>query len=935
MELRVRPQIHRCLLLVFGVFALTGMLQAQTAWSNLAGQPGSSGSANGTGNTARFNTPKGVAIDISGNIYVADSANHEIRKITQAGVVTTLAGNGTAGSLDGTGTGAQFSSPGGVTVDLSGNVYVADTNNHTIRKVTAAGVVTTLAGNSTTSGAADGTGTAAQFYHPGGVALDISGNIYVADSGNHAIRRVSPLGVVTTIAGNGSPGTADGTGTAAQFNNPTGIVMDSSGNFLIADTGSHTIRKMTPGGVVTTVAGLAGFSGSQDGANPLFNHPQGVATDAAGNIYVADTSNHTLRKISASGQTTTIGGSALVPGSAEGTTLARFNGPAGIAVDAYGNLRVSDANHRISLGTATLEITTASPLPSGTVGITYNATLAAMGGKPAYTWAVASGALPAGITLNTTTGRLAGTPTFGKTSNFTVRVTGSDLGSATKSFRLTVVDPAAPAITSASAATGYAGEAFTYKVTASNGPILSYAATGLPTGLTLANGTISGNTTQAGTFPVTLSATNAAATGSKTLVLKIYNTSAVANRLDEFPIPLNDNFASRVALTGTTSNAIGSNYSATTETGEPDFGIGAAYNSVWWKWTPSVTANVTIDTAGSNFDTFLGVATGSAVNGLTPVASNDDTNGTFQSSVTFTAVAGTEYQIKVDSSPGSGDEGMVSLQIAQDVRHVTVSSTTGGTASGNTTVASGSQVTVSAAASAGYQFTAWTEDGDTVSTDATYTFVPDYDRALVANFAALPRYQITLTATSGGYAVGSGSFTTGTQVTVTATANSGYKFVQWTENGTAVSTNSTYTFTAVSDRSLVANFAATLSALQTWRQQNFNTSENSGNAADGADPDHDGIPNLIEYATGSLPTSAASALPPQVGMPGNSLTITFHRIADPALTYQVWASSNLADWGALPIWSSTGAANTAGQVTVTDVLTNQPRRFLRLKVLAP
>ena len=875
-------------------------------------------------------------MDSSGNITVADSANHQIRKITPAGVVTTLAGNGTAGSTDGTGTGAQFSSPGGVTVDLSGNVYVADTNNHTIRKVTAAGGVTTLAGNSTTSGSADGAGTAAQFFHPSGVALDASGNIYVADSGNHLIRRVSPLGVVTAIAGSGLAGTADGTGTAAQFNNPTGVAVDSSGNIVIADTGSHTIRQMTPAGVVTTVAGLPGYTGSQDGANPLFNRPQGVATDAAGNIYVADTSNHTLRKISTSGQTTTIGGSALVPGSAEGTTLARFNQPVGIAVDAYGNLRVSDANHRISLGTATLEITTASPLASGTVGVTYNKTLAAMGGKPIYTWSLASGALPSGLALNAATGVLSGTPSVGKTSNFTVRVTGSDLGSATKSFRLTVVDPAAPGITSASAATGYAGESFTYQITASNGPILSYSATGLPTGFACnpTTGAITGKTSQNGTFPVTLSATNAAATGSKTLVLKIYNTSAVANRLDEFPLPLNDNFASRVALAGTSANAIGSNYYATAETGEPDFGIGAAYNSVWWKWTPSVTANVTIDTAGSDFDTFLGVATGSAVNALTPIASNDDFGNTRQSSVSFHAIAGTEYQIKVDCSPGSGSEGMVSLQVAQDIRRIVVSATSGGIASGNATLASGSPVTVSAAASAGYQFTAWTEDGDAVSTDANYTFVPEYDRTLVANFGLPPR-QITLTATSGGYAVGSGSFSAGSPVMVTATANDGYRFVRWTENGTAVSTNSTYTFTPDSDRTLVANFEALLSVLQKWRSTYFGASDNSGSAADSADPDHDGIPNLIEYATGSLPTTAASALPPQAGVAGNTLAITFHRIADPTLTYQVWASSNLSDWGASPIWSSTGAANTAGEVTVTDVLSNQPRRFLRLKVLAP
>jgi len=906
-------------------------------WTNVAGSPGNSGTANGTGNAAQFHTPKGVALGTGGNITVADSANHQIRRISPAGVVTTLAGNGTAGSTDGTGSGAQFNSPGGVAVDISGNVYVADTNNHAIRKVTPAGVVTTLAGDPSNFALADGTGAAAQFHSPSGVALDASGNVYVADTGNHAIRRVSPLGVVTTIAGNGNPGNANGTGTAAQFNNPTAVAVDSSGNILIADTGSHTIRKMTPGGVVTTIAGLTGFPGSQEGANPLFRSPQGITTDAAGNIYVADTGNHTLRKISPSGQTTTIGGSALVSGSAEGTTLARFNQPVGIAVDAYGNLRVSDANHRISLGTATLEISTASPLASGTMGISYNRTFTATGGKPAYSWSLAAGALPSGLTLNATTGVLSGTPTVGKTSHFTIQVTGTDLASATKSFQLTVVNPAAPVITSATSATGYVGEAFTYQITASLGPILSFAATGLPTGLTSTNGTISGNTTQTGTFPVTLSATNAAATGSKTLSLKIYDTSAVANRLDEFPLPLNDNFANRVALTGSSANAIGSNFDATTETGEPEFSMGAAYRSVWWKWTPSVTANVTIDTSGSDFDTFLGVSTGSAVNALMPVASNDDAGNTVQSSVTFSAVAGTEYQIKVDVSPGSSGEGMISLQIAQDVRRVSVTSTPGGSASGNAIIATGTQATVTATADPGYRFTNWTEDGDIVSTQTTYVFVPEYDRVLVANFEVIPQYQIQFSATPGGTTSGTGTYFSGTQATVSATANSGFRFVQWTENGTSVSTSANYTFTVVSDRSLAANFEAALSAIQTWRSTFFGTSENAGNAADSADPDKDGLPNLIEYATGSLPGTATSANIPQIDATASNLTLTFNRVADPSLTYQVWASNNLTDWGASPIWSSTGAENTAGPVTVTDptALSAQPRRFLRLKVLAP
>jgi hypothetical protein len=803
----------------------------------------------------------GLYLSTTGTLYATAPLANSIFSISTIGEVVAMAGSSKAGSADGTGSQAEFNSPIGIASDASGLFYVADTNNHTIRKVTAAGVVTTLAGDAGTFGGVDGTGTAAQFNHPTGVVCDASGNLYVADSGNHAIRKVSAAGVVTTIAGAGVAGGTDGSGTSARFNTPSGIAMDQAGNLIVADTGNHAIRKVTPQGVVTTLAGLLGYAGALDGNTALFSSPQGVAVDTGGNIYIADTANHTIRKISSAGQTTTIGGLAGYSGSADGTTLSRFNQPVGIAVDVYGNLRVSDVNHRIILGTAPLEISTTSPLPNGSMATAYNRTLAATGGRPPYVWSLATGTLPSGITLSSA-GVLSGTPTVGKTFNFTIEVTGSDLLSTTKSFRLAVINPAAPIITSESTIISYAGEELTYQITASNGPILSYAATGLPTGLSLSNGTISGNTTQSGTFSVTLSATNAAATGSKTLLLKIYNTSAVTNRLDEFPLPLNDNFAERVSLTGAATNAIGFNYYATTETGEPAFDIGAADRSIWWKWTPSVTATVTIDTAGSDFDTFLGVATGSAVNGLVPVASNDDTNGTFQSSVTFTAYAGTEYQIKVDGSPGSGGEGMVSLQIAQNVRQVTATSTLGGIASGGGTSATGSQVTVSAIASAGYRFAAWTEEGDIVSTNATYSFVPEYDRVLLANFEVIP-------------------------------------------------------------------------PLQVWRNQHFGTSENTGEAGDSADPDHDGLPNLIEYATGSLPSSTASSLPPQVGLSGNALTITFHRIADPALTYQVWATDNLSDWGETPLWTSTGQENTASEVTVSDTgfQEGQTKRFLRLRVV--
>nr|WP_298220767.1 NHL repeat-containing protein [Halothiobacillus sp.] len=222
------------------------------------------GSADGTGAAASFNSPAGVATDASGNVYVADSANNEIRKISPAGVVTTLAGSTTAGSADGTGAAASFNSPEGVATDASGNVYVADAVNHEIRKISPAGVVTTLAGF-TAPGSADGTGAAARFHGPAGVATDASGNVYVADTGNHEIRKISPAGVVTTLAGSTTAGSADGTGAAASFNHPLGVATDASGNVYVGDSYNNEIRKISPAGVVTTLAGSTAF-GSADGS---------------------------------------------------------------------------------------------------------------------------------------------------------------------------------------------------------------------------------------------------------------------------------------------------------------------------------------------------------------------------------------------------------------------------------------------------------------------------------------------------------------------------------------------------------------------------------------------------------------------------------------------------------------------------------------------
>jgi DNA-binding beta-propeller fold protein YncE len=300
---------------------------------------------------AGLSFPTGVAVDAAGNVYVADTSNQTIRKITPAGVVSTLAGlAGNRGSTDGTGSAARFNQPVGVAVDAAGIVYVADGFNNTIRKITPAGVVSTLAGLAGSPGSTDGTGSAARFNGPFGVAVDAAGNVYIGDSGNHTIREITPAGVVGTLAGlAGNRGSTDGTGSAARFFQPAGVAVDTAGNVYVADTGNDTIRKITPAGVVSTLAGLAGSIGSTDGTGSAarFNQPFGVAVDAAGNnVYVADLGNQTIRKITPAGAVSTLAGLAGSAGSTDGTgSAARFSDPAGIAVDAAGNVYVADINN--------------------------------------------------------------------------------------------------------------------------------------------------------------------------------------------------------------------------------------------------------------------------------------------------------------------------------------------------------------------------------------------------------------------------------------------------------------------------------------------------------------------------------------------------------------------------------------------------------------
>ena len=254
------------------------------------------GFADGTGAAAQFNSPHELAVDNSGNVYLVDQNNQKIRKITPAGSVSTIAGTGVAGYKDGPVSIAQFSFPSGVAVDASGNVYVADYQNNAIRKISG-GVVSTLAGG--TQGSVDGTGTAASFNQPDNIAIDNTGNLFVTDWGNHKIRKVTSAGVVTTFAGSGTAAFANGTGTAASFNHPWGIAIDGNNNLYIGDEYNNMIRKITSAGVVTTLAGTSA-QGSTNGisSSATFNAPLGVSVDATGaNVYVADWQNNLVRKI--------------------------------------------------------------------------------------------------------------------------------------------------------------------------------------------------------------------------------------------------------------------------------------------------------------------------------------------------------------------------------------------------------------------------------------------------------------------------------------------------------------------------------------------------------------------------------------------------------------------------------------------------------------
>jgi trimeric autotransporter adhesin len=536
------------------------------------------GGDGGPATSAQLNRPFGVAVDPAGTVYFADYGNNAIRKVAN-GVITTIVGGFTNFAA-----GTQLNSPNRITLDSAGNLYIADTYNHRVLKF-ANGTVTTVAGNGTAGFSGDGgPGVSAQLSYPGGVAVDSAGDVYVADSGNDRIRRISG-GAITTVVGNGGDGFSGDGGPAlsAMLHVPSDVAVDSAGNLYIADFSDYRIRKVS-NGVITTIAGIGYTSNGYNGdggpaASAALNEPVAVVVDASGKVYIADEGNFRIRlltpNISASGPLT-VTTSSLPNGSADQAyspvTLTATGGsgsyvwtatglPAGLTLSTAGLLGGTPANAGsftvtfsvTSAGTstsATLSLTVGQPLPlqipaSGgsaialppaTVLIPYSETLGVLNGLQPYSWSIIGGALPEGLALSSS-GLLAGVPSQPGSSVFTARVTDSSGASTSGVFSITV-SPQPLAVTTTSLPNGITGSAYPAAIlnaAGGNPPYVFQIAGTLPAGLSFASGVISGIPTASGTFNLSVTVTDSSspaqtATGSLQLTIQPAHTDLVLSQ---------------------------------------------------------------------------------------------------------------------------------------------------------------------------------------------------------------------------------------------------------------------------------------------------------------------------------------------------------------------------------------------------------------------
>jgi len=344
--------------LTIGILCICNYSHSQNIYTDAGtGNMGFAGDG-GAATSAYLSFPYSAIFDATGNMFISDANNHRIRKVDQNGIITTYAGTGTQGASGdgGAATLARFSFPYGMAFDGLGNLYVADYNNHRIRKITPAGIITTFAGNGVLGYSGDGAAAnLAQLSYPISVAVDASNNIYIADGGNHRIRKVTTSGIISTVAGTGTAGdTGDGSlATSAQFQSPYAVAIDGSGNMYIAAYGNNKVRKVNTSGIISTFAGngVLGYSG--DGGNATAANiagPYGLTSDAGGNVYISESIGQRIRKIDGLGTITTFVGTGTGGYSGDGAAcnLAQINGPAGVSFDAVGNFYVSDVgNNRI------------------------------------------------------------------------------------------------------------------------------------------------------------------------------------------------------------------------------------------------------------------------------------------------------------------------------------------------------------------------------------------------------------------------------------------------------------------------------------------------------------------------------------------------------------------------------------------------------------
>ena len=517
------------------------------------GTPGYSGN-DGLATAASLNSPTGLAVDGSGNIYIADKWNRRIRKITAStGVISTVAGNGTS-SYSGDGgqaTAAGLPFPEGVAVDGSGNLYIADRYSNRIRKITAStGVISTVAGNGTAGYSGDGgQATAASINGPKGVAVDSSENLYIVDTNNHRIRKVTAsTGVISTVAGNGNYlylGDG-GQATAAGLHNPVGVAVDGSGNLYIADTSNNRIRKVAVStGVISTVAGNGGGYYSGDGGQATaatLRLPSGVFVDGSGDIYLADTDNSRIRKVTAStGVISTVAGNVSTgdfSGDGSQATAAGISRPGGVSLDGSGNIYIADTyNNRIR------KVTVATPTPDFTIAASPASVSVVQGASSATSTittmisgglnsvvALSAAGLPAGATATFSPTSIASPGSGGSTltlsttsatpaGSYTVMVTGTD-GSLTRTsaITLTVASPeftiaATPASVSAIQGAD-ATSTLTTTVFGAFSSAVTFSATGLPLGATATFSPASIAAPGSGSSTLTLTTTSSTLTGS-------------------------------------------------------------------------------------------------------------------------------------------------------------------------------------------------------------------------------------------------------------------------------------------------------------------------------------------------------------------------------------------------------------------------------------